>query len=198
MYIPQSQVTDGLTRLGASLLPLSWAIRTSGDPLSLGPTVRREFETLDAQLAPSHVVTMGQVIEESTLRQNFNTLLLTVFASIALLLAAVGIYGLMSYAVEQRTQEIGIRMALGANQGRIMRLILGQGMRLALIGTVVGLGAAYWLTRLLANFLFGIKPGDPLAFSIVAAVLVVVTLLAAFVPTRRAMHVDPIVALRQE
>jgi putative ABC transport system permease protein len=144
------------------------------------------------------VVTMEQVIAESTTRQNFNTLLLTVFASIALLLAAVGIYGLMSYAVEQRTQEIGIRMALGANQTKIMRLILGHGMRLALIGTALGLAAAYGLTRLLSKFLYGVKPGDPLAFSIVGLTLVVVTLLAAFVPTRRAMQVDPIVALRQE
>jgi ABC-type antimicrobial peptide transport system permease subunit len=198
MYVPQSQITDGVTRLAASLLPVSWLVRTSGDALSVGPAVQRELESLDPQLAPSHVVTMNQSIAESNIRQNFNTLLLTVFASIALLLAAVGIYGLMSYAVEQRTQEIGIRMALGANRGKIMRLILGHGMRLAIIGTVVGLGAAYGLTRLLAKFLFGVKPSDPLAFSLVAVILVVVTLLAAFVPTRRAMRVDPIVALRQE
>jgi putative ABC transport system permease protein len=164
----------------------------------MASAIRHEFESLDPQLAPSHVVNMDQVIAEGNARQNFNTLLLTVFASIALLLAAVGIYGLMSYAVEQRSQEIGIRMALGANQGRIMRLILGHGMRLALIGTVAGLGVAYWLTRLLARFLYGVKPGDPLAFSIVGLILIVVTLLAAFVPTRRAMQVDPIVALRQE
>jgi putative ABC transport system permease protein len=198
MYVPQSQITDGLTRLAGSLLPLSWLVRTSADPLSLGPAVKHELESLDAQLAPSHVVTMNMVIAESNTRQNFNTLLLTVFASMALLLAAVGIYGLMAYAVEQRTQEIGIRMALGANQGKIMRLILGQGMRLAIIGTVLGLGAAYGLTRLLAKFLFGGKPGDPLSFSLVAAVLILATLLAAFVPTRRAMRVDPMVALRQE
>ena len=198
MYVPQSQITDGLTRLGASLLPLSWVIRTSGDPLSMASAIRHEFESLDPQLAPSHVVNMDQVIAEANARQNFNTLLLTVFASIALLLAAVGIYGLMSYAVEQRMQEIGIRMALGADQGRIMRLVLGQGIRLALVGTALGLAGAYGLTRLLAKFLFGVKPSDPLAFSIVAATLIVVTLLAAFVPTRRAMLVDPIVALRQE
>jgi ABC-type antimicrobial peptide transport system permease subunit len=197
MYVPQSQITDGLTRLGASLLPLSWVIRTSGDPLSMASAIRHEFESLDPQLAPSHVVNMDQVIAEANARQNFNTLLLTVFASIALLLAAVGIYGLMSYAVEQRMQEIGIRMAMGANQGRIMRLVLGQGMRLAVVGTALGLVGAYGLTRLLAKFLFGVKPSDPLAFSIVAATLIVVTLLAAFVPTRRAMRVDPIVALRQ-
>jgi putative ABC transport system permease protein len=198
MYVPQSQITDGLTRLGASLLPLSWVIRTSGDPLSMASAIRHEFESLDPQLAPSHVVNMDQVIAEANARQNFNTLLLTVFASIALLLAAVGIYGLMSYAVEQRMQEIGIRMAMGADQGRIMRLVLGQGMRLAMVGTALGLAGAYGLTRLLAKFLFGVKPSDPLAFSMVAATLIVVTLLAAFVPARRAMRVDPIVALRQE
>jgi putative ABC transport system permease protein len=198
MYVPQSQITDGLTRLAGSLLPLSWVVLTKGDPLSIGPAVQHELESLDPQLSPSHVVTMNQVIAESNTRQNFNTLLLTVFAAIALLLAAVGIYGLMSYAVEQRTQEIGIRMALGANQGKIMRLILSQGMRMAIVGTVVGLGAAYGLTRLLAKLLFGVKPTDPLAFSMVAMILIVVTLLAAFVPTRRAMRVDPIVALRRE
>jgi ABC-type antimicrobial peptide transport system permease subunit len=141
---------------------------------------------------------MDQVIADANARQNFNTLLLTVFASIALLLAAVGIYGLMSYTVEQRMQEIGIRMALGADQGKIMRLVLGQGMRLALVGTALGIAGAYGLTRLLAKFLFGVKPSDPLAFSIVASTLIVVTLLAGLVPTRRAMRVDPIVALRQE
>jgi putative ABC transport system permease protein len=198
MYVPQSQINDGLTRLGASLLPLSWVVRTSGDPLSMKSPVAHEFESLDAQLAPSHVVSMDQVIAESNTRQDFNTLLLSVFAAIALLLAAIGIYGLMAYAVEQRTQEIGIRMALGANHGKIMQLFLGQGMRLAIIGTVIGLTAAYGLTRLLAKFLFGVKAGDPLAFSLVALVLFVVTLLAAFIPTRKAMRVDPIVALRQE
>jgi ABC-type antimicrobial peptide transport system permease subunit len=160
--------------------------------------VGREFESLDATLSPSHVEGMDQVIAESNTRQNFNTLLLTVFALIALLLAAVGIYGLMAYTVEQRTQEIGIRMALGANQGKIMRLVLGQGMRLAIVGTVLGLAAAYGLTRLLSNFLYGVKPSDPLAFSMVAVTLIAVVLLAAFVPTRRAMRVDPVIALRQE
>jgi len=198
MYVPQSQITDGLTRLASSLLPLRWVIRTSGDALSMASVIRHEFESLDPQLAPSHVVNMDQVIAEANERQNFNTLLLTVFASIALLLSAVGIYGLMSYAVEQRVQEIGIRMALGADQGKIMRLVLGQGLRLGTVGTALGLAGAYGLTRLLAKSLFGVKPSDPLAFSIVAATLIGVTLLAAFVPTRRAMRVDPMVALRQE
>jgi predicted permease len=198
MYVPQAQITDGLTRLGASLLPLTWVIRTGADPQSIAPAVVHEFETLDAQLAPSQVRTMEQVIADSNTRQNFNTLLLTVFASLALLLAAVGIYGLMSYAVEQRTQEIGIRMALGANQGKIMSLVLGQGMRLAIIGTIAGLAAAYGLTRLLSKLLFGVKATDPLAFSIVAVILMAVTLLAALVPAMKATRVDPIIALRQE
>ncbi|HKV94970.1 MAG TPA: ABC transporter permease [Candidatus Angelobacter sp.] len=198
MYVPESQITDGLTRLAGSLLPLSWAIRTSGDPQSVAEAVRHEFESLDPTLTPSHMVDMDQVIAESNTRQNFATMLLTVFASIALLLAAVGIYGLMAYTVEQRTQEIGIRMALGANQGKIMRLVLGQGIRLAVVGTVIGLAAAYGVTRLLGKFLFGLKAGDPLAFLMVAAALIAVALLAAFVPTRRAMRVDPMIGLRQE
>lgn len=198
MYVPEAQITDGLTKLAGSLLPLSWVIRTGADPLSVAPAVQREFESLDAELAPSHITTMQQVISESNTRQNFNTLLLSVFALLALLLAAVGIYGLMSYAVEQRTQEFGIRMALGANQGRIMQLVLGQGMRLAMIGTVFGLAAAYGLTRLLKQFLFGVKAGDPLTFSVVAVILIAVTILAAFVPALRATRVDPMTALRQE
>ena len=104
----------------------------------------------------------------------------------------------MSYAVDQRMQEIGIRMALGADQRKIMSMVLGQGLRLAVVGTALGLAGAYGLTRLLANFLFGVKPSDPLTFSIVAVILIVVTLLAAFVPTKKAMRVDPVLALRQE
>lgn len=198
MYIPQSQVSDGLTKLGASLLPLSWVIRTNADPFSVAAAARHEFETLDAQLAPSHVVTMEQLISESTIQQNFSTLLLTVFAGLALLLAAVGIYGLMAYSVQQRTQEIGIRMALGANRTKIMAMILNQGARLAAIGTAIGLAGAYALARFLGKLFFGIKTNDPLAFSIVAVALVAITLLAGAVPARRATRVDPMVALRQE
>jgi predicted permease len=198
MYVPQAQVTDGLTKLASSLLPLSWVIRTKADPLSAASGARREFESLDAQLAPSKVLTMNQVIAESTARENFNVLLLTVFALVALSLAAVGIYGLMSYAVEQRTQEIGIRMALGASRGRIMQMLLGQSVRLAAIGTVLGLAAAFGLTRLLAGFLYGVKSTDPLTYATVVAILGAVAIFAAFVPARRATQVDPMLALRHE
>jgi len=198
MYVPEAQINDSVTRLAGSLIPLSWAIRTQADPLSAASSVRHEFESLDPQLAPSKIFTMDKVIADSTMRENFNVLLLSVFAFVALSLAAVGIYGLMSYAVEQRTQEIGIRMALGADQGKIMRLVLGQSMRLAAVGTLLGLIAAFFLTRLLAGLLFGVKSTDPLTYSIVVLVLAAVALVAAFVPARRATQVDPILALRQE
>jgi len=198
MYIPQGQVTEGLTKLANNLLPMSWLIRTKTDPLSSASAIRHEFETLDGQLTPSKILTMEAVIKDSTTRENFNMLMLTVFAGVALLLAAVGIYGLMSYAVEQRTQEIGIRMALGAGRGEMMKMILGQGMRLVTAGVVLGLAAAFGLTRLLAGLLFGVKAGDPLTFAAVAIILTAVALLAAFVPAQRATRVDPILALRQE
>ena len=141
---------------------------------------------------------MEQVISDSTARQNFNMLLLSVFAGLALLLAAIGIYGLMSYTVEQRTQEIGIRMALGAGRGDMLKLVMAQGMRLTGVGVVLGLAAAYGLTRLLSSLLFGVKANDPLTFAAVAAILAVVALLASYVPARRATNVDPIIALRYE
>jgi putative ABC transport system permease protein len=198
MYIPQAQLTEGLTKLANNLLPMSWVIRTKTDPLGAASSIRHEFEALDGQLTPAKVRTMEAVIKDSTTRENFNMLMLTVFASVALLLAAVGIYGLMSYAVEQRTQEIGIRMALGAGQGAMMKMILGQGMRLVIAGIVIGLAAAFGLTRLLAGLLFGVKAGDPLTFAAVAVILTAVALLAAFVPAQRATRIDPILALRQE
>jgi putative ABC transport system permease protein len=198
MYIPEPQVKDSVTRLANSLLPLSWVIRTSGDPLSVASAVRGEFERIDAQLAPSKVQTMERVLVDSTTRENFNTMLLSVSAAVALFLAAIGIYGLMSYAVRQRTQEIGIRMALGAGRGHTMRLIMGQGMRLAAIGIVIGLAAAYGLTRFLAGLLFNVKATDPWTFAVVAAILSAVALAAAFVPAHRATRIDPVLALRQD
>src|SRR5579864_1361767 len=198
IYVPQSQATDGITKLASTLLPLSWVIRTKADPLSLANSVSREFQTLDAQLTPSKVMPLERVIVESTTRENFNVLLLSVFALVALALAAIGIYGLMSYAVQQRTQEIGIRMALGANRGRILNLILSQSMRLATVGAIIGVAAAFGLTRLLGRLIFGLKSADPLSYSLVIVTLAAVALLAAWVPAYRAMRVDPLQALRQE
>jgi putative ABC transport system permease protein len=198
MYIPQAQAPDGITKLASSLLPLSWVVKTRTDPFSVATAVRREFDAIDPQLSPSKIRSMEQLISESTTRENFNMLLLTVFAAVALLLAAVGIYGLMSYAVEQRTQEIGIRMALGADRGEMMKLILRQGMLLAGIGIAIGVAAAYGLTRVLSGLLFGVKSTDPLTYVMVAMILGAVALAAALIPARRATQVDPILALRQE
>jgi predicted permease len=198
MYVPEGQITDGLTKLANSLLPMSWVIRTKTDPLAAASSIRHEFEAMDGQLTPSKIRTMETLIKDSTTRENFNMLLLTVFAAVALLLAAVGIYGLMSYAVEQRTQEIGIRMALGAGRGEMMKMILGQGMLLVSVGVAIGLAAAFGLMRLLGSLLFGVKATDPLTFVTVAATLSAVALLAAFIPAQRATRVDPILALRQE
>ena len=144
------------------------------------------------------VRTMEQVMSEATARQNFNMVLLTVFAGIALLLAAIGIYGLMSYAVEQRTHEFGIRMALGAARSDMLRMVVLHGMRMAVAGVVIGLAAAYGLTRLIESMLFGVHANDPLTFAFVAAILTAVALLASYVPARRATKVDPIIALRYE
>jgi putative ABC transport system permease protein len=141
---------------------------------------------------------MDQVISESTARQNFNMLLLTIFAGLALLLAAIGIYGLMSYTVEQRTQELGIRMALGASRGDMLKLVVRQGMLLTGIGLAVGLFASLGLNRLLANLLFGVKTTDPVTYAAVAIILISVALLATYIPARRATKIDPVVALRYE
>jgi putative ABC transport system permease protein len=196
MYVPQSQVAEGLTSLASSVIPLSFAIRTNATPDSLRTAIDREIHAVDSVIPITQERTMEQVISESVARQNFNMALLSVFAGIALLLAAIGIYGLMAYTVQQRTQEIGIRMALGAARGDMLKLVLSQGMRLAIIGVAIGCGLAYGLTRLLASLLFGIKASDPLTFVGVAAILLVVALVATLIPARRASAVEPSQALR--
>jgi predicted permease len=198
MYIPQSQVPEGLTALANSVLPLTWAVRAAAEPITMRVPVERELRAVDGQIPISRERTMEKVIADTVARQNFNMLLLSIFAGVALVLAAIGIYGLMSYSVEQRTQELGIRMALGADRGNMLRLVLTQGMKLTVSGVVLGLGLAYGLTRLLASLLFGVKASDPATFGLVAGVLAVVALLAAYVPARRATAIDPAIALRYE
>jgi predicted permease len=198
MYVPEGQVTDGMTKLANSLLPISWLVRTQSNPLDLANPVQRELQALDSQLGMLKVRTMERVMSDSTTRTNFNMLLLTVFATVALVLAAIGIYGLLAYTVQQRTQEIGIRMALGADRATMMRLVLGQGMRLAAIGIAIGLAAAYGVTRVLSGLLFSVKASDPVTFALVAAILATVAMLAALIPARRATRVDPVIAMRAE
>jgi predicted permease len=198
MYVPQSQVTEGLTALANSVIPLSWCIRTASDPASLRVAIERELHGVDGQMPISRERTMTEVLAGAVARQNFNMVLLSIFAGVALVLAAIGIYGLMSYSVDQRRQEIGIRMALGADRGRMLRVVLREGMTLAGLGVVFGLLLAYAMTRLLASLLFGVKASDPGAFAAVAGILTMVALIAAYIPARRATTVDPAIALRYE
>jgi predicted permease len=198
MYVPEGQITDGLTQLANNVLPLSWIVRTTREPTSLAGAIQKEFRGMDGRLPVSKFRTMEQVISEATSRQDFIMLLLAIFAGTALLLAALGIYGLMSYSVEQRTQEIGIRVALGASSGDMLRMVVGRGMLLAGIGLAVGLAAAFGLTRLLASLLFGVKASDPVAFGAVVATLAVVAWVAVYIPARRAMRIDALIALRYE
>lgn len=173
-------------------------VRTSGDPLSVVSAIHTELQQLDREQPMASVATMEQLLADSLSRARFTMLLLGIFAGVALLLAAVGIYGLIAYSVTQRTQELGIRIAMGAQRRDVLRLVLGQGTRLTLFGLVLGIAAALGITRLLASLLFGISATDPLTFAGVAALLAFVALLACFIPARRATRVDPIVALRYE
>ncbi len=196
MYIPEAQMPEGLTQLGNSVVPLGWAVRTVGDPMSLRAAVEQEVQAVDSQIPVSHVRSMEQVVANSLASRNFNMLLLSVFAGIALLLAAIGIYGLMSYSVAQRMQEIGIRVALGAAGQDVMRLIILGGMKLALIGVGAGLLAAFGITRVLASMLFGVKAFDPATFAAVAGGIMAIALVATYIPARRAAAVEASNALR--
>jgi len=198
MYIPQSQIPDGLTALANTVLPLSWAVRTVAAPMSLRVPVEAGLRAVDGQIPVSRERTMEQVISQTIARQNFNALLLSIFAGVALFLSAIGIYGVMSYSVQQRKQEIGIRMALGADRGGMLRMVLAQAMKLALAGVAAGLALAYGLSRLLGSLLYGVGANDPWTFAGVAVILSAVALAAALVPARRATAVDPAIALRYE
>jgi putative ABC transport system permease protein len=198
MIVPTAQVTDGLTALNASILPVEWVVRTRGDPHQMVAAVTEQLRQASGGFPVAHVRTMDEIVARSTSRQSFNMLLLTIFGVIALVLAAIGIYALMAYSVEQRTQEMGIRMALGADRARIRSLVVWQGMRLAMVGVVAGIGAAFGLTRLIASFLFGVRPWDPVVFVAAPLILAGVALCAVWLPATRASRLDPMQALRME
>jgi putative ABC transport system permease protein len=198
MYIPQSQMPEGLTELANSVVPVSWAILTAGDPMALRAAVEREVRAVDGQVPISHMMTLEEVVKKSLASQNFNMLLLSVFAAIALLLAAIGIYGLMSYTVHQRVQEIGVRVALGASRPEVLRLVVLGGMKLAVVGVAAGLAAAYGVTRVLASMLYGVKAFDPATFGTVAGVITVIAFVATLIPARRAAAIEAASALRYQ
>jgi len=181
--------------------PLSFAtfvIRTSGDPELITSSVRGAMQEIDKDLPLYDIKTVDEVISESVAPRRLNMLLLAIFAGLALVLAAVGIYGVISYSVSQRTREIGIRMALGASHSGVLRLVVGEGMILAVIGVAIGLVASFFLTRLMSTLLFGVSTTDPLTFVAISLLLTGVSIVASLIPARRAIRVDPMVALRYE
>jgi putative ABC transport system permease protein len=197
MFIPQAQVPDLANALNVSLTPIAWIVRTQVPPQSLSNAIQEQLRQ-SAGLPVTNVQSMDEIVAVSVSRQRFNMWVMSVFGGCALLLAAIGIYGLMAYSVEQRTQEIGIRLALGAQTAQVKNMVVMQGMTLAVIGVVIGIAAAFGLARLITTFLFGVTARDPVVFIGVPIILALVALFAVWLPARRASLVDPIIALRYE
>ncbi len=197
MFIPQAQVPDAVNALNVRITPIAWVVRTEGNPNLVSTQVQEQLRQATG-LPVTNVRSMEEVVSRSTSRQRFNMWLMTVFGVCALLLAAIGIYGLMAYAVEQRTQEIGIRLALGASASKVKKMVVRQGMILAIAGVVIGLAAAFALARLMETLLFGVTTQDALVFVGVPVLLTLVAFVAVWLPARKASKVDPMVALRYE
>jgi putative ABC transport system permease protein len=189
MYLPYLQ---------AGFPHMTFLVRTAGNPIRWAGALRSQVASIDKDQPPHDVATLDELREKSFTSRRVNMLLFGAFAVLGLLLASVGIYGVMSYSVNQRRHEIGVRMSLGAERGDVLKLVVGRGLSLALIGTGIGLAASLAATRFLESLLFGIKAADPATFATVAGVLVFVALLACYIPARRAAKVDPMVTLRHE
>jgi predicted permease len=198
VFVPVAQVTNGYTAAYTDTAPLLWVLRTRGDPHQVIAAATEQLRIASGGFPVAHIRTMEEAMGTSTARQSFNMVLFTIFGVVALILAAIGIYGLMAYSVAQRTQEMGIRMALGADRDTIRKLVVWQGMRLALVGVVAGIAASFGLTRLLSTFLFGVKPWDPAVFVSAPLILTAIALVAVWLPAARASKVDPMQALRSE
>jgi predicted permease len=196
-FVPLAQVGNAYMALNNRFMPLSWVVRTKVAPFSLSAPIQRAFQDA-ADLPAAHIRSMDQIVMGSTARDQFNTLVLGIFAGVAILLASIGLYGLMAYSVEQRTLEFGIRLALGADFPALRNMIVRQAMTLAGAGILVGLGASYGLTRLMASLLYSVKPTDPVVFGSVTVLFTGVAFLASYLPARRALRVDPVVALRSQ
>ena len=195
MFVPQGQIPDAVNQLNMRISPLMWIIRTHGQPMAMNNQIQTALRG-ETGLPVADVRSMEQVLARSTSRERFNTLLMAVFAVSALLLAAIGIYGVMAYSVEQRTREIGVRLALGAHPGAVHRMVVLQGMRLAAAGLVIGIAAAYGLSRFMATLLFGVAPRDSLVFAGVPLILAVIALIGVWLPAARASRIDPLGAIR--
>jgi predicted lysophospholipase L1 biosynthesis ABC-type transport system permease subunit len=195
MFIPQAQVPNGVNALNMRIAPMAWVVRTQVPPMSVSAAVQQQIRQATG-LPVADIRPMSTVVSRSTSRERFNALLMTIFAASALMLAAIGIYGVMAYAVQQRTREIGVRLALGAEPGAVRGMVVLQGMRLALVGVIIGVAVALALSRYMATLLFGVAPRDPLVFAGVPALLGIIALLAVWIPALRASKIDPLDALR--
>lgn len=198
MYIPVAQMPDLETALNSRVAPLWWIVRTHVNPATLVNAMTMALRQASGGLPVAHIRTMEEIEARNIARQRFNMLLLTVFGSAALLMAAIGIYGVLAYSVQQRSQELGVRMALGAQASNLRNMVIRQGMVLTLIGVILGSGGAVWLTHFLKSFLFGVNALDPIAFCVTPLLLLAVALVSVWVPAVRATRVDPMTALRVE
>jgi predicted lysophospholipase L1 biosynthesis ABC-type transport system permease subunit len=198
MYVPWGQVPDSPRTNAMESPSLAWIVRTRGEPTALRPAIREALRLASGGLPVSTPRTMEEIMARSTARYDFNMLLLAVFAGAAVLLAAIGIYGLMAYSVAQRTQEIGVRLTLGASTGQVRNMILRQGMSLALAGIVLGIAAALGLARFVAGFLFGVTSRDPMVFVVAPLMLLAIALVGVWLPASRAARIAPAMALRLE
>jgi len=198
MYIPWAQVPDAHNANLIGIVPLTWIVRTRAASSSLSSAIQNELRQASGGLPVARPRTMDDIVARSTARSDFNMLVLTIFAGSALLLAAIGIYGLMAYSVQQRTHEIGIRVALGADSQNVRNMVVRQGMGVALLGVALGLASAFGLTRIIASFLFGVTARDPAVFVAVPLLLSAIALIGVWLPARRAARVDPAIALRAE
>lgn len=198
VYVPHAQLTDAVGQMINRFLPLSLVVRTQGSPLQSAQSVKQIVMSVDPLQPVGEIRSMDEIVNRATSRDRFNLTLMGLFAVVALTLASIGIYGVVSYAVSQRTQEIGVRIALGASFQDVMRLVIGEGMFISMVGVAVGLAGALALSQFLARLLFSIKPADPATFLFVAALMLTVAFLANLVPALRASRLDPIKALRYE
>jgi putative ABC transport system permease protein len=173
-------------------------VRSTADVATLSGAIRENVRAVDPAMPVYELQTMEEAVSESVAQPRFYTTLLTAFGGLALLLAALGIYGVISYSVAQRTRELGIRIALGATHDRVLRLVLGQGVGLSVLGVAIGIAGALWLVHLLATLLYGVQATDKLTFASVAALLVGIASLASYLPARRAARVDPVIAMRAD
>ena len=198
VYVPVAQVPDGVTILNVRLLPLTWVVRTATKPELLAPAIEDELKRVSGGLPVGRVRSMDSVVTESTARVRFYMWLMTMFGCCAVVLALVGVYSVAAYSVQQRTQEIGIRMSLGASRSGVRNMVLLEGISLGVVGVIIGDGAAFLLTKFLISFLYGVTPTDGTTFLSASVLLSGAVLVSMFLPARLATRVNPSVALRFE